>query len=165
MTRLITAGLLAAVAVAGVQSWRLSSEQAAHADTRAKHSEQIAAMAEAARQAEADARTEEQRRTAEVQKAANEARKAMERARADAVAAADAGDRLRKRIAAITAASCTGASGADAASGGAPADATAGMLADVQRRIDDATNRIAEFADSAHAAGRACESGYNALTP
>jgi len=165
MTRLITAGLMAAVAVAGVQSWRLASEQSAHADTRAKHAKNIATLTEAARQAEADARTEEQRRTAEVQKAADEARQAMERARADAVAAADAGDRLRKRIAAITAASCASPIGADAASGGAPADATVGMLADVQRRIDEATNRIAEFADRAHTAGRACESGYNALTP
>lgn len=165
MTRLLTAGLLAAVAVAGVQSWRLASEQAAHADTRAQHALQIAELAKAARQAEADARTEEQRRTAEVQKAADDARQALARARADAVAAADAGDRLRKRIATLTAASCAGPSGADAASGSAAADATAGMLADVQRRIDDATNRIAEFADSAHAAGRACESGYNALTP
>lgn len=165
MTRILTAGLLAAVAVAGVQSWRLASEQAANAETRAQHAHQIAAMAEAARQAEADARTEEQRRTAEVQKAADDARQAMERARADAVAAADAGDRLRKHITTLTAASCAGAIGAEAASGGTPADATARMLADVQRRIDDATNRIAQFADSAHAAGRACESGYNALTP
>lgn len=165
MTRILTAGLLAAVAVAGVQSWRLASEQAAHADTRAQHALQIAELAKAARQAEADARAEEQRRTAEVQKAANDARQAMERARADAVAAADAGDRLRKHIATLTAASCAGLIGADAASGSAAADATAGMLADVQRRIDDATNRIAEFADRAHAAGRACESGYNALTP
>lgn len=165
MTRILAAGLLAAVAVAGVQSWRLASEQAHHADTRARHARQIAALAESARQAEADARTEEQRRTAEVQKAADDARQAMERARADAVAAADAGDRLRKHIATIAAARCAGASGADAASGSAAADATAGMLADVQRRIDESTNRIAEFADRAHAAGRACERGYNALTP
>ena len=165
MTRMLTAGLLAAVAVAGVQSWRLASEQAAHAETRAQHALQIAELAKAARQAEADARAEEQRRTAEVQKAADEARQALARARADAVAAADAGDRLRKRIAAIIAASCAGPIGANASSGSAAADATAGMLADVQRRIDEAANGIAEFADRAHAAGRACESGYNALTP
>lgn len=165
MTRILTAGLLAAAAVAGVQSWRLASEQAAHSDTRARHANQIAELADAARQAESAARTEEQRRTAEVQKAADDARQAMERARADAVAAADAGDRLRKRIATLTAASCAGPSGAAIASGGAPADATARMLADVQRRLDEAANRIARFADSAHAAGRACESGYNALTP
>lgn len=165
MTRLLTAGLLAAVAVAGVQSWRLASEQADHADTRAQHAHQIAALAEAARQAEADARAEEQRRTAEVQKAADDAHQAMERARADAVAAADAGDRLRKRIATITAARCAGPSGAAATSDGTPADATARMLADVQRRLDEAANGIARFADRAHAAGRACESGYNALTP
>lgn len=54
MTRILAAGLLAAVAVAGVQSWRLASEQAAHAETRAQHAHQIAAIAEAARQAEAD---------------------------------------------------------------------------------------------------------------
>lgn len=165
MTRILTAGLLAAVAVAGVQSWRLASEQAHHADTRAQHAQQIAALAEAARQAEADARTEEQRRTEEVQKAADDARQAMERARADAVAAADAGDRLRKHIATITAARCAGASGAAAASGGTPADATARMLADVFSEMERAGRAMAEEADRRGIAGAACESGYNALTP
>lgn len=165
MTRILTASLLAAVAVAGVQSWRLASEQAAHADTRAQHALQIAALTEAARQAEADARTEEQRRTAEVQKAADDARQAMERARADAVAAADAGDRLRKHIATLTAARCAGASGAEAASGGTSADATAGMLADVFSEMERAGRAMAEEADRRGIAGAACESGYNALTP
>lgn len=165
MTRILTAGLLAAVAVAGVQSWRLASEQAAHADTRAQHALQIAALAEAARQAEADARTEEQRRTAEVQKAADDARQALARARADAVAAADAGDRLRKHIATLTAARCAGASGAAAASGGTPADATADLLADVFSEMERAGRAMAEEADRRGIAGAACESGYNALTP
>lgn len=165
MTRILTAGLLAAVAVAGVQSWRLASEQAHHADTRAQHALQIAELAEAARQAEADARTEEQRRTAEVQKAADDARQALARARADAVAAADAGDRLRKHIATLTAARCAGASGAEAASGGTSADATAGMLADVFSEMERAGRAMAEEADRRGIAGAACESGYNALTP
>lgn len=164
MTRVLYAALVSALLLAWVQTHRLIAERAAHADTRTQHAEMLAASERAAREAVEAARAEEQRRTDEVQKAADEALEALERARADAAAASTAGQRLRDRIAAITA-GCRAAPGHPSpASGGPPADATADLLANVQRRLDEAADGVAGFADRAHAAGRACERGYDALT-
>lgn len=156
--------LVAALLAVGLQTYRLASEQAAHADTRAQHAEHIADLERDAREAVLAARTEERRRTSEVQKAADEAHQALERARADAAAAADAGQRLRDRIAAITATCGRAASDPGPASGSAPAVATADLLADVQRRLGEAAQGIAAFADQARTAGLACERSYDALT-
>jgi chromosome segregation ATPase len=163
MNRALAIALAVALLAAGVQTWRLESERADHADTRAAHAKQIAALAETARQAEADARTEEQRRTAEVQKAANEADQSRRAAEADAAAARDAGERLRARLAAITASCRAARVDPGAADAGASADATARVLADVQRRLDEAADGIARFADQSHGAGSACEKSYDAL--
>ena len=110
------------------------------------------------------AREEEARRTAAVQQEANNARQSLARAQADAAAAADAGQRLR---AALTAArrSCAASQSATAASGSAPADPSADLLADVQRRLDEAADGIARHADASSIAGSACQRAYEALTP
>ena len=159
------AGLLAAaLLLAGVQTWRLAGEQAEHADTRARHAEQVADLERASREAAQAARTEERRRTAEVQKAADEAHQALERARADAAAATDAGQRLRDRLASLTAACGRAAGDAGPAVSGPSAVATADLLADVQRRLDEAADGIARHADAARAAGLACQRSYDALT-
>lgn len=163
VTRALAAALAAALLLAGWQTYRLANERTAHAETRSAHALQMQMMFEAARLAGEQARTEEQRRTAEVQKAADEAYQAMERARADAAAAADAGGRLRQHIATLTA-TCRRAPGNTAtASAGAPTDTTADLLADVQRRLDEASEQLAGFADSAHTAGRTCQQSYDAL--
>ena len=162
-TRALAVALAAALWIAGLQTYRLAREQAAHADTRAQHAEHIADMERVAREAVEAARAEEQRRTAEVQKAADEAHKSLARARADAVAATDAGQRLRERIAAITASCGRAASDPATAGSSSPASATADLLADVQRRLDEATDGIARFADQAHAAGAACQRSYDSL--
>jgi hypothetical protein len=164
VTRALSIALAGALLLAGWQTLRLSGEQSDHADTRARHAEQMQAMFEAARQAGEQARTEERRRTAEVQKAADEAHQALERARADAAAATDAGQRLRDRLASLTA-TCGRASGdAGPAVSGPSAVATADLLADVQRRLDEAADGIARHADAARAAGLACQRSYDALT-
>lgn len=163
MTRGLIAACLVLFALLGVQTIRLSDEQRDHAETREDHAQALAAMNEAARQAEAEARAEEQRRTAEVQKAADEAHHALERARADAAAADAAGQRLRERIAALTTACRAGPGGAGAATPGTPADPAADLLADVQRRLDEAADGIAAHADAARAAGAACERAYDAV--
>ena len=153
-----------ALAAAGLQTYRLAREQARHADTRARHAEQVADLERASREAALAARTEERRRTAEVQKAADEAHDALARARADAAAANDAGQRLRDRVAALTA-TCGRASGdTSPAASGPSAVATADLLADVQRRLDAAADGIAAHADAARAAGLACQRSYDALT-
>lgn len=164
MIRALSVALALALAAAGLQTYRLAAAERDHAEAVAAHAEKIGALQDAARLAESRARAEEQRRTAEVQKVADEAQQEIDRARADAAAAADAGQRLRDHIASITAAGCRGSGCAAAAGPGAPADTTASVLADVQRRLDAAADGIAGFADRAHAAGRACEKGYGALT-
>jgi hypothetical protein len=157
--------LAAAGIFAGAQTIRLSSEQADHATTKAEHAAQLQVLAENAREAEKKARAEEQRRTAEVQKAADEAEQARLSAQADAAAARDVGQRLRAQLAALTA-NHRGATGnPNAPRPGPAADPTADLLADVQRRLDEATDGIAQFADAARRAGATCERAYDALTP
>lgn len=82
-------------------------------------------------------------------------------ARDAAVGASAAGERLRKQVHHLTlslAARDPGAVG-----GGAPASDAIDLLADVQRRSDEATDAIARYADEAGAAGRACQASYDAL--
>lgn len=156
-------GIGCLLAVIAVQTLRLGAEQTAHAETRAQHAEQLRAMFEAARLAEVAARAEEQRRSAALQKAADDATQALDRARADAAAAADAGQRLRDRLAAVASACRPAPSHPAAAAPGPAASAPADMLAYVQRRLDAAADGIAGHADAAATAGRACERSYDAL--
>ena len=157
--------VLALSAFAGVQTVRLAGERAEHAATRAGHAELVAAMERGAREAIAAARAEEQRRADALQGVIDEAEKNVARSRADAVAASDAGDRLRQRIAELTSTCRSGSSNTGPAGAGQTTQPTADLLADVQRRLDDATDTIARFADQAHAAGTACQRSHGTLTP
>lgn len=134
-----------------VQDWRLGSQIA---ELRQGYEQKLNDAIQAAR-------AEEQRRTAEVQKAADEAFKREEQARADADAARSAGERLRDQLAKARAAIRVNPATPAASEA---ADATERMLADVQSRLDEATDRIARFADQAHTAGTACQRSYQALT-
>lgn len=155
--------LVAALVALGVQSLRLSTERESHAQTRRAHAEQLAALAETARQAEAREREREQRWAQEREEIIHDANQREARARADLAGAADAGRRLREQIASLTA-RCRAASADPAPAGAGPAaDATERVLADVQRRLDEAQDRVAGFADQAHGAGRACERAYDSL--
>ncbi len=149
----------------GVQTYRLAAERQAHAATKAAHAEQIAALERAAHEAEVAARSEEQRRTRALQGIINDTEQKLSIARDDAAAAADAGQRLRAQLAAVTASCRRGARHTAASPAGAPAIATHDLLADVQRRMGEATDGIARYADAAHAAGAACERSYRALAP
>ena len=153
--------LVVAVALFGLQTYRLEVERRAHAEALAAHQLTLAELERSAALAVKAARAEEQRRTEEVQKAADEATRSLARARADAAAAADAGRRLREQIAAVTATCRFAASDTASAEGGAPAVSTADLLADVQRRLDEASDGIARFADAAHIAGATCERSYD----
>lgn len=139
--------ILLLIAACAVQTARIANEQAAHADTRRAHAEAIA-------KAEAAARAEEQRRVAAIQEIADETARRLDAARNDAAAAATAGRRLRDTLATLRL-NC-----ASTAARGDTADATAGLLADVQRRLDEAADGIAGFADQAHTAGLGCERAY-----
>lgn len=97
------------------------------------------------------------------QEIVNEKNAEAEAARRDAAAAADAGQRLRGQINRLRAA-CIPAGNPGAVPGGAATGAAGDVLADVQRRLDQAADGIAAFADAAAAAGRACERSYDTLT-
>jgi hypothetical protein len=88
------------------------------------------------------------------------------RARADAATAGTSAERLRQRFAALAASAAsnrTCVAGPAAPAGSAPAHASADLLSDVQRRIDEAAGLIAAYADAARPAGLLCERDYDAL--
>jgi hypothetical protein len=166
IARGLAVALLLSLAMAGLQIHRLDVERTAHANTRADHAEQRTDWERSTRVAVEAVRTEEQRRATALQGVIDDAEKNLARARADADAAGDAGQRLRKRLAEITGA-CRGggaASNSAAASAGPATDATGDLLAHVQRRLDDAASGIARYADQSAAAGKACQRSYDALT-
>lgn len=100
----------------------------------------------------------------ELQGISDDAKKQKDAVAAAAASARDAGERLRAAEARLRAAlgqrACPGAV---PAAGSAPADAALGVLADVQRRLDEAAERTARFADESRIAGLACERSYDAL--
>lgn len=159
----VAVGLCTAfVAVAGVQTYRLQSEQLDHVSTKGKHAQAVADAEARGREAEKAERVEEQRRIKVLEEVVDEARKKETAARADAARLGDAGQRLRQQLGTALAAVCTGTSGdATAAVGGPPRDKTLDLLADMQRRLDGAADAIAGFADEAHRRGEACEQSYN----
>ena len=103
------------------------------------------------------------RRTAAVQKEVEDARKKSDALEGAVAGAAAAGRGLRDELAAARARACT--VNPSTPGGSATAEATERMLADVQRRLDEAQERVARHADQARIAGLACEGSYRALTP
>lgn len=85
------------------------------------------------------------------------------RASAAAASAAAAAQRLRDGLAAVDGRQCAADPAAAAASGAAssPAD----LRTYVQRRLDEAADGIARFADQSSIAGDACVGSYQALKP
>lgn len=156
--------LLAALAFAGWQSWRLANEQRAHSETNLAHARKLIAMADAAITGEQNARTEEQRRVAALQEIANDTAQALAQVRKDAAAADAVAQRLRRQLATFAARGREG--GGDPAPGpGSPAAGDPiGVLADVLGRADRRAGILAEYADAARTAGRACERAYDSLT-
>lgn len=156
--------LLLALAFVGLQTVRLANERETHAQSKQAHAEQRETWERKTREAVESARAEEQRRAEALQGVIHEVEQNLAQARADADAASDSGERLRKRLSAITAACRVGTSNPASASAGPTTEASGDLLADVQRRLDEAQDRIAEFADKAHAAGKACERSHGTLT-
>lgn len=155
--------LIGALMIAGLQTYRLALEQGAHAGTLRQNAEQLREQEQTAREAVTKARAEGERRYANLMEIATNAQTELDRARADAAGAADAAGRLRQRIAALAAARCPAASDTAAAGSSAPAEPAGDLLADVQRRLDEAATDLAGFADRARTAGAACERSYDAL--
>lgn len=107
--------------------------------------------------------TEEHRRTDAVQEIANDTRQQAEHYEAAAADNRAAGERLRGQLAAANERASTAQSAA--AAGGQAADTARRVLADVQRRLEEAEDRTIEFADASRRAGLACERIYETVTP
>lgn len=105
------------------------------------------------------------RRTAAVQTEVENARKKNDALAGDLAGAAAAGRSLRDELAAARARACTAPGNPTTPGGGQTAEATERMLADVQRRLDEAAERIAEYADKARIASETCSGSYHSLTP
>lgn len=111
------------------------------------------------------ARAEEQRKTQAVKEIADEAHQQLLAVRNAHADAERAGQRLRAQLAAATRALSARASDPAPAAGSAPADTTGDLLADLQRRLDEAADATIRFADESRVSGLGCERAYDAVTP
>ena len=133
-----------------VQGWRYGEKIA---DIRA---EQAQAVADAV----TTAREEEQRRINALEVIADDTRNKLDAAQADAVAARTTAAGLRQQLADYRQrARCN----PTPAGGGTPAEDPLFLLSDLLSRADERAGELAEFADRAHLAGRACEAAYDSL--
>lgn len=166
LTTWIAAGAIAAaVATAGVQTVRLADEKADHATTKIQAAD---ARAEASRmyaKAETEQREEYERRQKEKDHAIGQAKTKTSVAAAAAGRADRASSSLRKSTAALVAAARKACGSTDPGNGSATAPDPLGVLADVQRRLDERAGVLAKYADAARIAGEACERSYDSLTP
>ena len=159
----IAAATLAAL-LAGVQTWRLHTAHAEHAETRAAWAAERADTAARTAAAEAQARAVEAQRATAMETIRHEAQTSIALARTDAAAAAVAARSLRQRAATLAATCDRGAAADSAAAPGSPPTAGPGLLlADVLGLVDDVAGELAAAYDEARAAGIACERAYLAL--
>ena len=145
------AAFAAGLILAGtVQGWRYGEQIA---DIRA---EQAQAVTDAVTQA----RSEEQRRINTLEVIANDTRNKLDAAQADAATARTAAASLRQQLADYRQrARCNPAT----TGGSTPAEDPLFLLSDLLSRADERAGELAEFADRAHIAGRACEAAYDSL--
>lgn len=166
LTTWIAAGAIAAaVTVAGVQTVRLASEKTDFAEARAAWADTRAEASRMRAKAETEERNEENRRQLEKDNAIKQALAKAAVAGAAAVRADRAAVSLRESTDALVARARQACGSAEPGKGGAPASDALGVLADVQRRIDERAGILAEYADAARIAGEACERSYDSLTP
>lgn len=166
MTTWIAGGVAAlAIAAAGVQTVRLSSEKADFAEARSQWADTRAEAERMRAKAESAQREEENRRQQEKDNAILEAKTKLA-AMADDLKRADraaASLRDAARAAAERARQAGGSAGAG--TGGTPAQDPAGVLADVLASIDERAGILAKIAGERGIAGATCERSYDSLTP
>jgi hypothetical protein len=133
-----------------LNGWRLGEQINA---IRADHAESLAAAESRARQIESGW-------NAGMQEVQRNAQEKIDAVAADVAAAGSAAERLRERVAELSRrpAACPGATG-----GGEAAGPAGGLLADVSRRLDQAADELAEFAERAAVAGEACEAAHDSI--
>lgn len=159
--KILAALMLAAACVVGYIWWHghVYAEGDAAGYAR-RDAEQAAADNKALKAALADV----ERLNKVVKGISDDAKRDREAAAVSAAAAHDSGERLRAAEARLRAAiRATESAQAATAAGSAATDAAEGVLADVQRRLDEAQERVAGFATESHRAGLSCERAYDAL--
>lgn len=165
--KLIYALLIAlalALVGASVQSYRLALEQKDHAKTVAKNEKEWSKLYASSAQASQELLARYQSQTESLQKEADNAKRQRDKAQADASANADTGRRLRAELAAARARSCPTSKDTTPISRSQAAGPAINLFDYVQRRLDEATDTVAEFADRSHIAGTACERSYDTVT-
>lgn len=166
LTTWIAAGVIAAaVTTAGVQTVRLAGEKQDFAEARATWADTRAEASRMRAKAESEERNEETRRQLEKDNAIKDALTKAAVADAAAGRAKRAAVSLRESTDALVARARQACGSAHPGPGGAPASDPIGLLAYVQRRIDERAGVLAEYADAARIAGAACERSYDSLTP
>jgi hypothetical protein len=173
VTRALLACILVALALAGVQTWRLQRAQLSAADLRTEIQAQRHQTAEDRAQATAASasaaaayRSIEQAWINKHQEIAREAQDQARRTAAAAAAAGIAGDGLRQRAAELAAtAACPTPTppGPAPTPSSPPTPSPAAVLADVLGRLEEAGRELAAVADARGTAGTACERAYQAL--
>ena len=159
--------IAALVALVGLQQIRVSNAKAATSAARAELASDRATYAQAAQKAEQAARAEETRRTAATQKVIQDAKLETSAAQTAADDAVRAADGLRKRVAALVAASrqAAGNPSAPGRSTGVEGGDALDLLAGLHHRADQAAGEIAVYARGLYNAGAACERISDGLQP
>ena len=147
-----------------VQTHRVKTAKAETVEVRTAWTLQRAQATEAALAQATAYRIEEQRRQTAHQEIIDEADRKILAARADAVIADAASGRLQQRIASLVAATREAARHPGVAVPSAPAGDPVELLANLQRRADQAAGDMARIADERGAAGNACVAAYESLT-
>ncbi len=147
-----------------VQTGRLHNTQRALATEKTERKAEHDAAQAAAIKASAEYRAREQQWATAQKEISDEADRKLTQVRADAAIADAAAGRLQQRVAALVAEARRAATSPGPAGASAPAGDPIGMLADLQRRADEAAGVLARIADERGAAGDACVRAYEALT-
>lgn len=164
-TTWIASGIAAAaIAVAGVQTVRLSSEKTDFAEARAAWADARAEAERMRAKAESAQREEEARRQKEKDNAILEAKSKLAVMAADLVRANRAAASLRDAAQAAAKRASEARGSTTAGTGGAPAQDAAGVLADVLASIDERAGILAKIAGERGIAGATCERSYDSLT-
>lgn len=154
MNRLFTYAALLVALWAGYEAWAYHQRTVGRAQERAEQLERDL-------KTERDARAEEKRRREAQEENRDDYRQELDQARRAAAAAVDVGRRLRQQLEAIR--QSGGACHTGAGQGSQATQPAEDLYAGVQRRLDEAADEIARFADESRAAGRLCERNYDAL--
>lgn len=153
--------LVVTAAWGGFNAISLERSKAAHASDRASYANALAKSEQIARETTQRFREREldlaQRMSDDAQRTEAE----LSHVRSVAANAVSAGQRLRNQLSALARTSCGAATEGTAIDHASQAtSATADLLADVHRRLDEAADGIAQHADQARIAGAACERAY-----